>query len=223
LRPRPPPRPAHTPPRFPMPSGRCCNHWCSAPPRRRVAGHLSTRCGSSSTLSVTWCARAAPAAAAPRLPAAGHGVLVVCQVGRRRHPGAHPSGPARAGPGAGWPPADPDRGDRRLPIGAGGRHRAPRQPRLGCRQEGQRSQTPPGRGHHGAAAGGHGDRCQRPGPRRRPAPAVAAAGEPSRHAAGVGRCRVCRQPGRLGRGRVAPRGGDRAEAPWPVDLRGAAP
>ena len=29
-------------------------------------------------------------AAAPRHPAAGHGVLVVCQVGRRRHPGAHP-------------------------------------------------------------------------------------------------------------------------------------
>jgi hypothetical protein len=38
------------------------------------------------------------AAAAPRVPTPGHGVLVVCQVGRRRHPGSGARYPARAGP-----------------------------------------------------------------------------------------------------------------------------
>ena len=205
-----------------MPSGRSCSHSSSARPPRREAGHPNTRCARSSTRSATWSARAAPGGCCPttsRRPARCTGGL---PSGPRMAPWPASTTCSRAGPRPGWPQADPDGGDCRLPIGAGGRHRAQDQPRVGCRQEGQWPQTPPGGGHPRAAAGGGGDRRQRPGPRRCPTPAVAAAGGPSRHPAGVGRCRVCRQAGRVGGVHAALGGGDRAEAPWPVDLRGAA-
>jgi transposase len=108
-------------------------------------------------------------------PPPGHGVLVVCQVGRRRHPGTHPRHAARAGPHPGQPHAGTDRRDHRLPVGAGGRHGPPTKPWVGCRQEGQRPQAVPGCGHPGVGAGGRGHRrlCARP--RRRPAAVVAPA------------------------------------------------
>jgi hypothetical protein len=68
-------------------------------------------------------------AAAADFPPAADGVLVVCQVGRRRHPGTHPPGAARAGPHSGGPQPDTAGGDHRLPVDPRGRHRAQAQPR----------------------------------------------------------------------------------------------
>ena len=152
---------------------------------------------------------------------------------RARCTGGLPSGPPTAPwPGCTIPCASrsasrrvatwPLGGDHRLPVGAGGRHGPPTQPWVGCRQEGQRPQAAPGGGHPGVAAGGHGHRRQHPGPRRGPGAAVAPAGQLPRRAAVLGRWRVCRQAGRLGCGGAAPGGPDRAQAPGPVDLRGAA-
>src|SRR6266545_4904165 len=62
--------------------------------------------------------------------------------------------------------------------------------------------------------------CARP--RRRPAAAVAAARRLPRHPPGMGRRRLRRQAGRLGRRRAAPGDRRRPQAPGPVDLRGAA-
>jgi transposase len=47
---------------------------------------------------------------------------------------------------------------------------------------------------------------------------VAPARQPPEHPAGLGRWWLRRQAGRVGGVRAAPGGGDRAEAPWPVDL-----
>jgi len=191
------------------------------PATPKGAGHPNTRCGPSSTRSATWCARAAPG-----------GCCHASSHRRARCTGGLPSGPPTAPCNTSTTPSAsrsasplaagrPHRGDHRLAIGPRGRHRPTGQPRLGRRQEGQRPQTPPGRGHLGAAAGGLGDR-QRPGPRRRPAPAVAAALGLSRRPAVLGRCRLRRQTGRLGGRHAALGPADRAQAPWPVDLRGPA-
>jgi hypothetical protein len=99
--------------------------------------------------SATWCAPAAPG-----------GCCRTSSHRRARWTGGLPSGPATApwractrccasGSGSGLAGRRPDGGDHRLPIGPGGRHRAPFQSWLGCRQEGQRPQAASGRGHMG--------------------------------------------------------------------------
>jgi hypothetical protein len=56
--------------------------------------------------------------------------MVVCQMGRRPHPGPPPRHPPRPGPPRRRPQPSPLGGDHRLAVGPRGRHRPKGQPRL---------------------------------------------------------------------------------------------
>ena len=87
------PRSGRTPRRCPMPNGPSCSRSCSAPPRRRAAGHPSTRCAVHHHCHPTGYA------------AGFHGCCAhsARRRARRNPPVALPAGP-RAGP-PGLPPA----------------------------------------------------------------------------------------------------------------------
>ena len=156
------------------------------------------------------------------LPALVDRLRVLRRLARRWHrgPAARRLTRARSRRGRARSPAHP--GGDRLPVGARRRHRAQGQPRLGQRQEGQRTQAAHRRRCHRAAARRGGHPGQRPGPRRRPAAAMEPAPDLPARPAGLGRCRVHPQAHQLGPRRSANHRAGRLQA-RPARLRSPAP
>ena len=148
--------------------------------------------------------RGGVAGAAGGLPAVAGGVRVLRTVGC---PGSAPAGgrpAARAAAGGRRARRTADRGGDRLPVGQGRGHGRGRHQRIRWRKEDQGPQAARRGGQQRMAAGRAGHRGQRAGPRRRSPAGGAAAGTVLHDHAGVGRRRVRRAAGRLGRGRAGP-------------------